>query len=345
MAYRLAQLAEMVDGEIRGNPDRVIEGVRTLEKAGPEDLAFITNPRYRGAAAASHAGALLTKEPIQDVEKDFLLTEDPYYALSKIIAAIYPPQVPEPGMHETAIVAPTAEVDPSATVGPYCVVGEAARIGAGVVLHPHVVVGSGCVIGDESILYPRVVVYPGCLLGERCILHSGVVLGSDGFGYAPHAGAHVKLQHSGRVVLENDVEIGANSTVDRALLDETRIGAGTKIDNLVQVAHNVRLGQRCLLVSQSGIAGSTSFGDDVILAGQSGVAGHLKLGDGVQVAAKSAVFKSVEAGNRVAGIPAGDAAAWLRQQALAARLGEMNRRLGRLEAKLEEAKKGEDGES
>jgi len=345
VAYRLAQLAEIVDGEIRGNPERVIEGVRTLEKAGPEDLAFVSNPRYRGTAAASRAGALLVKEPIQDVEKDFLLARDPYYALAQIIAAIYPSQRSEPGTHETAIVAATADIDPTATVGPYCVVGEDARVGAGVVLHPHVVVGDGCVVGDESILYPRVVVYPGCLLGERCILHSGVVLGSDGFGYALHAGTHVKLQHSGRVVLENDVEIGSNSTVDRALFDETRIGEGTKIDNLVQVAHNVRLGQRCLLISQSGIAGSTSFGDDVILAGQSGVAGHLKVGDGVQVAAKSAVFKSVEAGSRVAGIPAGDAAAWLRQQALVARLDEIHKRLGRLEAKLVEAEKGEDGES
>jgi UDP-3-O-[3-hydroxymyristoyl] glucosamine N-acyltransferase len=338
----------MVDGEVRGDPDRVIEGVHSLENAGPSHLAFVTNPRYRRKAAASRAGALLVAEVLEGVDRDYLVADDPYYALACIMRAMHPPASRQPGMHETAIVEEGAEIDSGAYVGPFCLVRRDSRIGNGAVLHSHVVVGEGSVVGDHSILYPHVVLYPGCILGQGCILHSGVVLGSDGFGYALHEGTHVKLEHAGRVVLEEHVEIGANSTVDRALLDETRIGSGSKIDNLVQVAHNVRLGQRCLLISQSGIAGSTSLGDDVILAGQAGLAGHLELGNGVQVAAKSAVFKSVEAGRRVAGIPAGEAGAWRRQQALVARLGEMSKRLRRLEARImgtEEGAKGEDGES
>ena len=338
----------MVDGEVRGDPDRVIERVSTLNSAGPGDLAFVTNPRYRREAAACRAGALLAKEVLPGVDKDYLLTPDPYYALAQLMRELYAASRPAPGTHETAIVEDGAEIDPGASVGAYCLVGSEARIGNGAVLHSHVVVGEGSVVGDHSILYPRVVLYPGTVLGERCILHSGVVLGSDGFGYALHAGTHVKLEHAGRVVLEDEVEIGANTTVDRALLNETRIGRGSKIDNLVQVAHNVRLGQQCLLISQSGIAGSTRLGDGVVLAGQAGLAGHLELGDGVQVAAKSAVFKSVESGRRVAGIPAGDAGAWRRQQVWVSRLGELNRRLRRLEemvGKTEDEEEGDDGES
>jgi len=322
----------MVGGRVAGDPDRLVESVRTLDTAGPEDLSFVTNPRYRRQAAQSRAGALLMASVLEGVEKDYLLADEPYFALAQLMAILYPPESLDPGIHETAIVEPGAQIDPLATVGPYSIVAGGARIGPGVELHSHVVVGRGCFIGRDSILYPRVVLYARSVLGERCILHAGVVVGSDGFGYALHDDTHVKLEHGGQVVVEDDVEIGSNSTIDRALLGETRIGAGSKIDNLVQVAHNVRLGAGCLLISQSGIAGSSSLGEGVVLAGQAGVAGHLNLGDGVQVAAKSAVFKSVEPGRTIAGIPAGDVRAWRRQQALVARLSELKKRLERLEA-------------
>ena len=208
------------------------------------------------------------------------------------------------------------------------------RIEAGAVLHSHVVVGRDCIVGAGAVLHPRVVLYDGVEVGARCILHAGVVLGSDGFGYAYHDGAHQKLRHVGRTVVEADVEIGANTTVDRALLEETRIGAGSKIDNLVQVGHNVRLGPGCVLVAQAGISGSTRLGAGVIMAGQSGLSGHLELGDGVRVAAKTAVFKSVPAGRTVAGIPAVDVADWRRQQALVRRLTELRRRLRELERRI-----------
>ncbi len=219
-------------------------------------------------------------------------------------------------------------------MGPYAVVGAGTRVEAGAQVHAHVVLGRDCRVGAGSLLYPHVVLYDGVEVGERCVLHSGVVLGSDGFGFVTREGRHLKLRHGGRVVVEDEVEIGANSAVDRALLDETRIGAGTKIDNLVQVGHNVRVGKGCLLVAQAGIAGSTRLGDAVVLAGQAGVSGHLELGDGVQVAAKSAVFKSVEAGSTVAGIPAHAVADWRREQALLGRLADLRRRLRALEAVL-----------
>lgn len=345
MAFRLAQLAEMVDGEVVGNPDRVVESVRTLEAAGPQDLSFVTNSKYRRAAAASEAGVLLTASVIEGVDKDYLLADEPYYALAQLMEVLYPREELAPGIHETAIVESGAEVDSTAAVGPYTVVGQGARIDPGVQLYPHVVVGHDCRIGRDSVLHPRVVLYAGSVLGARCILHAGVVVGSDGFGYALHDDTHVKLQHGGRVIVEDDVEIGSNSTVDRGLLGETRIGAGSKIDNLVQVAHNVRLGQGCLLISQSGIAGSSRLGAGVVLAGQAGVAGHLELGDGVQVAAKTAVFRSVEPGRTIAGIPAVDVGAWRRQQALVARLGELKKRLEKLETMARESGREDEGDT
>ncbi len=338
MSYRLAELAERIGGEVRGDLDRQVDGIRGLETAGPTDLSFLANPRYRKTAIASRAGALLVAPATVDLVHDLLVVPDPYLALAELLDIFYPQPSQMVGVHSTAIIGEGAVVDGNARIGPYSVVGERSRLAADVELHAHVVVGRDCEIGSGTVLFPGVVIYDGVKIGERCRLHSGVVLGSDGFGYAQHEGAHVKLTHVGSVVVEDDVEIGANTTVDRALLDETRIGAGSKVDNLVQIGHNVELGRGCLLVSQSGISGSTRLGNGVVVAGQSGLSGHLKLGDGVQVAAKSAVFKSVEAGKKVAGIPATDASSWLRQQAMVARLVELGRRIAILERSEETGK-------
>lgn len=336
MSYRLAELAEQVGGEVEGDPDRLIEGIRGLESAGPGDLSFLANRRYRKSAIESRAGALLVSAPSSELGHDLLIVAEPYFALAELLAVLYPPPSRSPGVHSTATVGAGAAVDSSARLGPYAVVGEGSKVAANVELHAHVVIGRDCQIGAGSELFPGVVIYDGVRIGERCRLHSGAVVGSDGFGYAQHEGTHVKLNHVGSVVVEDDVEIGANTTIDRALLDETRIGAGSKVDNLVQIGHNVELGRGCLLISQAGISGSTRLGDGVIVAGQSGLSGHLKLGDGVQVAAKSAVFKSVEAGKKVAGIPATDASSWLRQQAMVGRLVELGRRIAVLERPADE---------
>jgi len=334
-AYRLSELAELVGGSVQGDPDRKIEAVRTLDTAGPQDLSFLTNPRYRRQSASSGAGALLVGRDDRELDKDLVVVDNPSLALGKVLDLFASEHPPSPGVHPTAIVSEDVEIASSASVGPYAVVGEQCSVGERAVFHAHVVVGRRCVIGPDVILHPRVVLYDGCEIRARSILHAGVVVGSDGFGYTLHQGNHVKLPHIGRVVVEEDVEIGANTTIDRGLVEETRIGSGSKIDNLVQVAHNVRLGQSCLLVSQVGISGSTRLGDGVVMAGQSGAAGHLELEDGVQVAGKSAVFKSVQAGEQVAGIPAVAAGRWRRQQALVQRIAELFRRLKTIESNLQ----------
>jgi UDP-3-O-[3-hydroxymyristoyl] glucosamine N-acyltransferase len=329
--YTLGELAEAVGGVVRGNPERRVAAVRSLPAAGPDDLSFLTAGKYRDEARASRAGALLVGRDEAELPHDLLICADPAWALGELLRRFHPPADAPPGAHPTAVVAATAEVDPTASLGPHVVVGEGTRIAAGVVVHAGCVIGRRCSLGPGTLLYPRVVLYDDTEVGARVILHSGVVLGADGFGYAAHGGGITKVPQVGRVVVEDDVEIGANSTVDRATLEETRIGAHSKLDNLVQVGHNVRLGKGCILCGQAGIAGSTRLGDGVVVAGQSGVSGHIELGSGVQVAAKSAVLQSVPAGAKVAGIPAVSLSEWRRQSALLARLGEMFRRVRRLE--------------
>lgn len=332
MARSLGELAALVAGEVRGDPERVITGIAALDAAGPAELSFYTNPRYRAEAERSGAGALLIAAGEQFGGRDLLVVEDPRLALAALLELFHPrPGRPAAGIDPRAVIGAGCEVDPSAHVAALAVVGAGSTLAAEVVIHAHAVIGAGCRIGARTVLHPHVVLYDGTELGADCVVHAGAVLGSDGFGFATSAGTHIKLPQLGRVVVEDGVEIGANTTVDRAALEETRLGAGSKIDNLVQIGHNVRLGAGCILVAQSGIAGSTRLGEQVIVAGQSGVAGHLTLGAGARVAAKSAVFKDVAAGRQVAGIPAIEAAAWRRQQARLGRLEAMHRRLSDLE--------------
>lgn len=332
--HRLRELAERVGGTVCGDGDRPIHGIATLAAAGADHLSFLTNAKYREAAERSRAGALLAPRGLALAGRDLVQVDEPYLALALLLEVFHPTVAPLPGVHPTAVLAPSAGVDPAATIGPLAVVGEHSQIAARAVVGALAVVGARCRVGSGTILHPHAVLYDGTVVGERCIIHSGVVLGGDGFGYATHGGRHVKVPQVGRLVIEDDVEVGANAALDRALLEETRIGAGTKIDNLVMVAHNVKIGRSCLLVAQSGIAGSTQLGEGVVLAGQAGVAGHVRLGAGARVAAKSAVFKNVPDGEQVAGIPAIDAGQWRRQQALIGRLQEMQRRIKALEERI-----------
>ena len=339
MAYRLAELAELVGGRIEGDPEHVVEAIRTLDAAGPRDLSFLTHPRYRAQALASAAGALLVGRDfppeLQSDERHLLVADEPSLALAKLMERLgQAAEPPEPGVHPTAVVAPGVVVDPTAHVGPYAVLGAGSRIGAGAVVHALVVVGRDCAVGERAVLHPHAVLYDRTEVGPGSVVHAGAVLGSDGFGYATHGGVHHKVPQLGRVVVEEDVEIGANSTIDRATHGETRIGAGSKIDNLVQVGHNVQVGKHCILCGQAGIAGRAHLGDYVVLAGQAGVSGHIELGKGAQVAAKSAALGPVPAGGKVAGIPAVDLRRWKRQIVLLNRLEEMSRRLRALERKV-----------
>lgn len=332
--WRLSELASWVGGHVDGDPDRRIRGVATLDEAGPDDLSFLTNLRYRQALESSRAGAVLVGPGVSIEARDLVVAPDPYLALAEILDRIHPESRPAAAVSPDARIASGAVLGGDAAIGPFAVVGSGARLGDRVVVGAGAVIGEGSTIGDDTVLMPRVVLYPGTRVGARCLIHAGVVLGGDGFGFASAAGTHRKVPQLGRVVIEDDVEIGANSTVDRGTLGETRIGHGTKIDNLVMVAHGAAIGPHGLLAAQAGVAGSTRIGSHVTIAGQSGVAGHLRLGDRVVVAAKTAVFSDVPDGSFVAGIPAIDHRAWKRSLAIAKMLPELRTRLRALEERL-----------
>ncbi len=332
--WRLIDLAIAIGGRVHGNPERRVRGVATLDDAGPDDLSFLTNLRYRRVVDRSRAGAILVGPNLIIEGHDLLVAPDPYLALAEILELVHPPTRPAPGVSEDARIATRATIGADVAIAPFAVVGEGASLGDRVVLGAGVVVGEGSAVGHDTVLMPRVVLYPGTRVGARCVIHAGVVLGADGFGFATSSGTHRKVPQLGRVVVEDDVEIGANSSVDRGTLGETRIGRGTKIDDLVMVAHGAVIGPHGLLAAQSGVAGSTRIGSHVTMAGQSGAAGHLSIGDRVVVAAKSAVFSDVPDGAFVAGIPAVDHRAWKRSQAQMKTLPELRTRLKALEERL-----------
>ena len=329
--WSLSQLAAAVGGRVEGNPDRMIRGVATLDAAGPDDLSFLTNPRYRSSAEATLAGAILVGPRTKIEGRDLLIAADPYLALAEILDQLHPQTRPAEGVSADARVDATASVGQGVAIGPFAVVGPGSRLGDRVAVGAGVVIGEGCVVSDDTVLMPRAVLYAGTRIGARCIIHAGAVLGADGFGFATSGGVHRKVPQLGRVVVEDDVEIGANTTIDRGTLGETRIGRGTKIDDLVMIAHGASIGPHGLLAAQTGISGSTRIGSHVTFAGQSGTAGHLSLGDRVVVAAKSAVFADVAEGSFVAGIPAVDHRAWKRSQVVVKMLPELLARIRKLE--------------
>ena len=297
-ARTLGALAEAVGGTVVGSSGVEILGVRPLGTAGGQELSFLTNSKYRDQVASTRAGAVLVSPDDADlaesVNASLLVVESPYLALANILRLLYPVPEWEPGIHSTAVVAPSAQVASTARVEAFAVIGENAVVGDGTFIGTHVSVGAGCLLGENVQIHPHAVLYERSVLSSGAILHSGSVVGADGFGYATGEFGNVKMPQVGHVEIAEDVEVGANSTIDRATLDTTRIGRGTKIDNLVQVGHNTQVGENCIFCGQSGVSGSAVIGDRVVLAGQVGVAGHLEIGSDVQVAAKSAVLQSVE---------------------------------------------------
>ncbi len=339
---RLGELAELVGGEVVGDPEHLVRGVRALDRAGPRDLSFVTRAAFRDQAERSSAGALLVPPALAvadgSPDRPLLVAPNPTLALARILELFHPAEPLQPGVHPTAVVAGGCEIDPAAQVGPYAVIGAGTRVEAAASVGAHAVIGRGCRIGAGAVLHPHVVLYDATEIGERVVLHAGTVLGADGFGYASDGGEHVKVPQVGRTVVEADVEIGALAAVDRALLDETRVGAGSKIDNLVQVGHNVQIGRGCLLCGQVGVAGSARLGDYVVLGGQVGAADHVEVARGVQAAGKSAILQSIsEEGLQVGGIPAVDLKRWRKQRVRLERLDRLARRVRVLEKKLEES--------
>ncbi len=334
--YRLKDLAARVGGRVVGDGDRLIRNVATLEEAAPEDLAFLTNPKYRRAAESTRAGAVLVAAGTVLPGHDLLEATEPYLALAEILDLLYPPRAGRPGISPLAFVAEGAELGEEVEIGPFAAIGERSRVGRRSFVGAGAVLGADTEVGEETVIHPRAVLYAGTRVGDRCIVHAGVVLGGDGFGFATSKGKHRKVPQLGRVVVEDDVEIGANSTVDRGALGNTVIGRGTKIDDLVMIAHGVRVGPDGLMAGQSGIAGSTEVGANVTFAGQSGAAGHIAIGEGSVIAAKTAVFADLPARSFVAGIPATDHLVWKRAQALIRKLPELRSRIRALEARVAE---------
>ena len=341
MPITAAELARHLQGDVVGEPSTPLNGFAPADQARPGDVTFAENETYFAVAAQSAASAIIVAGDFQSPAKVLIKVKHARVAFAKALALFFPEPTFPPGAHPTAVIAPDAQVDPSAQVGPHCVVGARARVGPRTALIAGVVVASDCRIGEDCVLFPNVTVYARTELGNRVRVHAGTVIGADGFGYVLDAGAHRKVPQVGNVIIGDDVELGANVTIDRGALGPTIIGPGTKIDNLVQIAHNVKVGEHSIIVAQAGIAGSSQLGRYNVLGGQVGIAGHLKLGNQVTVAAQSGVMHEIPDGETWLGSPAQpdrqakrQILAQQRVPDLLKRVAELERQLARLQAGL-----------
>jgi len=332
---KLADIAERLECTLEGDGSIDIARVAAIEDAGPGDLTFFANPKYAPELKRTRASAVIAGAAANGVPCAILRTRDPYLAFANAVALFADPWQPPAGIHPLASVDETATVAADASIGPFTVVGEGATIGARTIVHGHVTVGRFAVIGDDCVVHAQTSIRERVHLGHRVIVQDGVVIGSDGYGFARRPdGSHHKIPQVGGVVIEDDVEIGANTTIDRPAVGETRIAAGTKIDNLVQIAHGVRIGRNVLLAAQVGIAGSSVIEDQVTLAGQVGVAGHLTIGAGTIATAQTGIPNSVEPRSFISGYPAIPNRDWLKASAVFRKLPELRKTIAELEARI-----------
>ena len=303
MERTLEEIAALLQGELIGDGSVKIRGTAGIEEAQPGELTFLVNPKYQIYLKNTKASGVIVGKEIEKLKIPVIRHNNPYFAFCKVLELFaikkdYPEKI-----HKSAILGEEAKIGKGVHIGPYVIIGDRVKIEDQVVVLAGSFIGDDSTIGEESFIYPRVTIREGCLIGRKVILHSGAVIGSDGFGYAKQDGVYHKIRQIGKVVLEDDVEIGANTTIDRATLGETRIGKGTKIDNLVQIGHNVTIGENSILAGQVGISGSTKIGKNVTMGGQVGVAGHIKIGDNVMVGAQTGVTKSIPSNIIVSGYP------------------------------------------
>jgi UDP-3-O-[3-hydroxymyristoyl] glucosamine N-acyltransferase len=341
MSFTAAQIAKQLQGELVGDGSVQITGLAPADHARAGDLTFAENAAYFTAAEQSQAAAILVAGPFVSSSKVLIRVANPRVALARLLPVFFPPESHPAGIHPSAVIADSARVDPTAHIGPHCRLGARVRLGARSVLMGGNDLRADCQLGDDVCLFPNVVLYRQTQIGHRVTIHAGAVVGSDGFGYVLDEGRHRKMLQLGNVVIHDDVEIGANAAIDRGTLGSTVIGEGTKIDNLVHVAHNVVIGRHCVVMGQAGFAGSTRLGDYVVVASQSGVADHLKVGNQAMIGAKSGVMRDIPDGGRVLGIPATPDRQAKRQIIAAQQLPEVLRRMRNLEKQLEDlAKRG-----
>ena len=334
MTFTTAQIAKLLQGEVVGDSNAVLKNFAPAENAQADDLTFAENENYFARAEQSAATAIIVDKHFASARKILIRVPDARIAFAKVLALFFPEHKFTAGIHPTTVIAPGAHIDSSAHIGPHCVIGERVQIGARTVLQGGNFIGNNSKLGKDVNLFPNVTIYPRGEIGNRVRIHANSVIGSDGFGYVQDGGVHRKVPQIGNVVIGDDVEIGAGVTIDRGALGSTVIGKGSKIDNLVQIAHNVEIGEHCLLVAQSGIAGSSKLGNYVVLAGQVGIAGHLKIGNQVTVAAQSGVMNNIPDGEKWFGYPAQPDKDIKRQIIAQRQLPELIKRVAELEKKL-----------
>ena len=333
---KLQVIADRLGCQLTGDGSIDIHRITGLEEAGPGDLTFLSNPKYQPRLRSTRASAIIVSEAAPTLEIATLRTADPYLTFARAIDLFYAPPEPDPGIHATAVIAKSVRLGRNPRVGPFCFVDEGVDLGDNAVLHSHVAIYRGVHIGSDFVAHSHVSVREYSEIGDRVRLQNGVVVGADGFGFAKRGdGSYQKITQSGRVILEDDVEVQANATIDRAAIGETRIRRGAKIDNLVQVGHGSWVGENSLLCAQVGLAGSTKVGNNVILTGQVGVAGHCSVGDNVVATAQTGIPSDIEAGRMVSGYPAMDNKRWLKCSVLFSKLPEINKSVQKLQQTLD----------
>lgn len=335
---KASEIAALIGGRFEGAADPDIRGLAPLDRAGAEELSFLADPKYVSYLQTSQAGAVLIAEALLtrgSTQLPRIVVQDVHRALAAILPRLYPERVPAEGVHATAVLGANVELGSAVSIGAHVVIGDGTRIGPGTLILPNTTVGEECVIGGNVVLHPNVTVYRRVVIGDRSIIHSGARIGSDGFGYTPVEGRLEKIPQVGGCVIGRDVEIGANATIDRGSIGVTEIGNGVKIDNLVHIGHNVRIGDHSIVVAQTGISGSARVGSRTTLGGQVGVNGHITIGDNITIAAKSGVWGSVDEPGIYSGNPARPHRESLRREAGLHRIAELLRRVKDLEQRLE----------
>ncbi len=340
MQKSLAEIAKVVDGEVQGNPDKMISSAAPFDHATENDITFVAAPKFLKKMDSSKAGALIVPAGISQPGMNLVVVNNPLIAFTKVLELLYPFVPQKPGIHPTVVAGEQFVCGPNVSIGAFVAIADGVSLGENVEIHPNVVIGRDVTIGNQVLIYPNVTILERCRIGSRVIIHAGTVVGSDGFGFAPDKERWVKIPHKGTVRIDDDVEIGANNTIDRGTLGETWIQKGVKTDNLVHIAHNVTVGENSVFAAQAGVAGSTTLGKHTTVAGQVGISGHLKLGDNVTIGPQAGVAKEVSDNMVVSGSPEMPHQTWLRVQRIIPRLPEMKKQIQELSKKLDQLEKG-----
>ncbi len=345
MEYSLREIADLVKGELIGDPDIIIKGILGFDDAGPDEITFVVSPKYIKRINETKAAAIIVPPDIRETEKGLICVANPYLAFAKVSTLFHTVPRPVPGISDKAFMENDFKHGQDISVSPGVVIGNGVTVGDRVTLMAGVVLGDNVVIGDDVLIYPNVTILERCKIGNRVIIHAGSVIGSDGFGFAPDGNRYYKIPQVGIVRIDDDVEIGAGNTIDRATFGTTWIKRGVKTDNLVQIAHNVVVGEDTVIVAQVGISGSVTIGSHVTLAGQVGMVGHITIGDNVIVGAQSGIAKSIPAGQTMSGSPVMPHNTWLRSSIVIPKLPEMGKKIKELEKRIAslEKERGRDG--